>query len=194
MENSGIYKIENLVNGKVYIGSAVNLERRWWEHKTRLEAKTHPNKKLTNAWHKHGSDKFEFKVIIYCEPKDLIMYEQRCIDGFKAVGEGYNLCPTAGSALGIKRSEETKKRMSESQKGKPKSAEAATNSAKARLGSKRGAHSEQSKKKIGDALRGRTLGPQSEETKRKRSEALKGRPRSEETKRKISESRKNKTT
>jgi predicted GIY-YIG superfamily endonuclease len=28
----GIYKIENLVNGKVYIGQSVHIERRWQEH------------------------------------------------------------------------------------------------------------------------------------------------------------------
>ena len=29
----GIYKIENLVNGKIYIGQSQNIERRWREHK-----------------------------------------------------------------------------------------------------------------------------------------------------------------
>nr|DAH19257.1 MAG TPA: intron associated endonuclease [Bacteriophage sp.]DAT87476.1 MAG TPA: intron associated endonuclease [Caudoviricetes sp.] len=28
----GIYKIENLINGKVYIGQSVHIERRWQEH------------------------------------------------------------------------------------------------------------------------------------------------------------------
>ena len=28
----GIYKIENLINGKVYIGQSIHIERRWQEH------------------------------------------------------------------------------------------------------------------------------------------------------------------
>ena len=28
----GIYKITNLKNGKFYIGSSKNIDRRWWEH------------------------------------------------------------------------------------------------------------------------------------------------------------------
>ena len=30
---SGIYKIENLINHKVYIGQSVNIYKRWKEHK-----------------------------------------------------------------------------------------------------------------------------------------------------------------
>jgi len=32
---SGIYKITNKVNGKVYIGQSVDIERRWKEHRQR---------------------------------------------------------------------------------------------------------------------------------------------------------------
>lgn len=35
---SGIYKITNLVNGKLYIGSAVKIQRRWIEHRAQLIA------------------------------------------------------------------------------------------------------------------------------------------------------------
>ena len=51
-------------------------------------------------------------------------------------------------------------------------------------------HSEETKRKVSDANKGRT---QSEETRKKRSEALKGKPLSEETKRKMSEVRKGKS-
>jgi group I intron endonuclease len=195
MENSGIYKITNKVNGKIYIGSAVNLDRRWTEHKRCLKTRTHPNNKLLNAWHKYGAENFEFIVLIYCEPKDLLMYEQRCIDSFEVITKGYNLCPTAGSVLGIKRSDETRKRMSESQKGKGPSAEAIAKMVATKLGQKRAPHSEETKKKMREAHAGRKLGPQSEETKAKRSAALKGKKRSkfsEETRKKMSEAQKGK--
>ena len=29
---TGIYKIENKINGKIYIGQSINIERRWSEH------------------------------------------------------------------------------------------------------------------------------------------------------------------
>ena len=41
MKKSGIYKIVNLINGKVYIGSAVNFEKRWREHRRGLISKNH---------------------------------------------------------------------------------------------------------------------------------------------------------
>ena len=34
---SGIYSITNTVDGKVYIGSAVNLQQRWWDHRAAYE-------------------------------------------------------------------------------------------------------------------------------------------------------------
>lgn len=39
MKASGIYEITNLINGKRYVGSAVNMYRRWYAHRWHLEAK-----------------------------------------------------------------------------------------------------------------------------------------------------------
>ena len=33
----GIYKIENIVNGKVYIGQSIDIYNRWQNHKTKLK-------------------------------------------------------------------------------------------------------------------------------------------------------------
>lgn len=49
MKVAGIYQIRNIVNGKVYIGSAVNIERRWGMHKNRLKAGQHRNIHLQRA-------------------------------------------------------------------------------------------------------------------------------------------------
>lgn len=43
---SGIYLITNTVNGKQYIGSAVNILRRWDEHRCRLNEWSHANEHL----------------------------------------------------------------------------------------------------------------------------------------------------
>ena len=39
----GIYKIENKVNGKVYIGQSIDIEKRWKEHISCLNNRTHHN-------------------------------------------------------------------------------------------------------------------------------------------------------
>lgn len=56
----GIYKIENKLNGKVYIGQSINIEQRWREHKSRylsIDEKEY-NKPLYNAIRKYGLQKF----------------------------------------------------------------------------------------------------------------------------------------
>ena len=63
---TGIYKIENLVNEKVYIGQAVNISRRWNEHKFHLKNNNHFNKHLQNAWNKYGEKNFKFEPIEEC--------------------------------------------------------------------------------------------------------------------------------
>ena len=55
-----IYKITNLVNGKFYIGSAVNLRLRMNGHRTRLNVGTHKNRHLQAAWKLYGRDSFKF--------------------------------------------------------------------------------------------------------------------------------------
>ena len=58
----GIYKILNKSNQKFYIGSTLNLNRRWWEHKKFLKINIHCNKHLQNAYNKYGKDNFRFIV------------------------------------------------------------------------------------------------------------------------------------
>jgi group I intron endonuclease len=104
---SGIYEIRNKLNGKRYVGSAKNIFGRWKKHKNCLVRNEH-NVKLQNAWNKYGESAFEFNVILWCAVLDLIRYEQLFIDGYDTFKNGYNACPTAGSSLGFKHSEETK--------------------------------------------------------------------------------------
>lgn len=47
--NIGIYKIQNILNKKLYIGSSNNIVRRWKAHKHDLFLNKHINKKLQNA-------------------------------------------------------------------------------------------------------------------------------------------------
>ena len=117
-KKSGIYQIRNLVNDKVYVGSAVNLHRRKREHFTRLENNKHPNIKLQRAYNKYGSNNFIFEVIEIVDNKEFILSrEQYYIDHLNVVNEGYNINPTAGSNLGMQWSDEVKAKISNTLKG-----------------------------------------------------------------------------
>jgi group I intron endonuclease len=102
------------VNGKCYIGSALNFKKRWRDHRRQLTNETHNNPKLQAAWNKYGADVFEFETIAYCPKEHLLWQEQLAIDAFKAFGEGYNLCPTAGSRLGSVQPQSAKEQISQS--------------------------------------------------------------------------------
>jgi group I intron endonuclease len=100
---AGIYKIQNRVDGKFYIGSAVDLAARERQHRRHLRNGVHKNRLLQAAWTKDGEAAFQFRTLLVCARDDLLMFEQRAIDGYGAAIDGYNLHPIAGSFLGYKR-------------------------------------------------------------------------------------------
>ncbi len=125
---SGVYRIKNIVNGKVYIGSSVNIVGRLSNHKKWLSQNIHGNKHLQNAYNKYGDSAFIFEIydevaILYdlktltveqrrilkrsLKP-NILFFEQLWLDNFESwkPENGYNKSPTAGSNLGIKVSEE----------------------------------------------------------------------------------------
>ena len=63
----GIYRIQNNINGKSYIGQSVNIERRWKEEKRMSDTNDH----LTKSFLKYGIDNFTFSVIEECEIEEL---------------------------------------------------------------------------------------------------------------------------
>jgi len=118
---SGIYKIINLVNGKLYIGSAVDLKRRKREHWKEFRGKRHWNIYLQRSWNKYKEENFKFEVVEYVEDKNkLIEREQYWIDiYFDNKKKCYNISPTANSCQGIIRSDETKLKISIAKGSKP---------------------------------------------------------------------------
>lgn len=113
---SGVYAITNSNNGKRYIGSAVSIYARARLHLHALRRGKHHSVKLQRSFDKHGEAAFTLRPILICAPANNVMYEQRAIDGFDAVKDGYNILPTAGSPLGVKRTDEQKARLSASHK------------------------------------------------------------------------------
>lgn len=174
----GIYEIINLINGKSYVGSSIDLKRRWYSHVRTLRNGQHRNPYLQAAWNKYGEGAFLFCVIEQVENEDrLLRREQYYLDCAFGVGSTYNIAKDATAPmLGREVSEETRRKLSESNKGK--------------IPWTKGRHRTiETRHKISEANRGREF---SEEWKRKISEAKKGCEVSEETKRKMSEAHKGK--
>jgi group I intron endonuclease len=109
-QSSGIYRITNTITGVFYIGSSVDIKRRWTEHRNTLSAGRHFNTRLQASWIKHGPTVFTFEVIEYCIESELINREQSWLDT-TATQDRYNQLPKAFSHLGAKRSPETIERM-----------------------------------------------------------------------------------
>ena len=105
---AGVYQISNTINGKRYIGSSVDLDRRQRDHFGKLRGNRHPNLHLQRAWNKHGEDKFAFEMIAYTHPALCIRLEQAALNMYKPE---YNMRPTANSMLGYTHTKETKSKI-----------------------------------------------------------------------------------
>ena len=140
---SGIYKITNLINNKMYVGSAVNLKKRKSEHFHTLRNGSHHNYHLQRSFNKYGEENFEFSILEYMFDNSIILQrEQYWIDFYRCYNAkiGYNICRTAGSHLGMKNTEASKLKNSKSHK-----ALHLTGDKSARYGTK---HSEETKYKM----------------------------------------------
>ena len=117
---SGIYQITCASTGKIYIGSAINLRRRWQLHLIGLRSGRHVNRHLQNAWIKYGEASFQFEVVEFTEPSTLLNREQYWLDKTKAYARcnGFNLYKIAGSPLGSKHSDATREKMSRARRGR----------------------------------------------------------------------------
>lgn len=156
----GVYEIVNTANGKRYIGSSSNISKRWNEHIRSLNDDKHHSRYLQRSWLKYGQNCFEFSMIECCDKLHLIQREQFYLDNLKPE---YNTSPTARSPLGVKHTEETRKKVSDAGKGR--------------------IFSEEHKRKISEALKGRVF---STETLKKIGEKSRGRFFSQETRQKMS--------
>lgn len=179
---SGIYIVVNIKNGKVYIGKANDLHRRWNDHKRMLNEGLHFNRHLQFAWNKDKEKSFQFRILEYCPIERLNEREMHHIAIYRGRGLAYNL--TDGGDGMSNASEETRRKMGKGMRGKTHSIETRLKMSEAAKGKPR--RSEEHQRKLNEAQRGKVV---SEETRRKQSEAAKRRPPiSEETRLKMSES------
>lgn len=160
-----IYRIRNLVDGKVYVGQAVNFKKRMARHRWELRSNRHPNVHLQRAWTAHGEDRFMFEILADdIDFTELTRLEQHHIDAHRSADPqfGYNKSPAAGSNLGVKYSAESRRKMSDAQKGRT--------------------FTDDARRRIAQTLTGKV---QSAETIAKRVAKTRGMKRTEETKRLI---------
>ena len=117
---SACYRIINLVNKKIYIGSSTHIKSRWNGHKNLLRNNKHSNKYFQSSWNKYGKESFLFEIILYCSPENCIFFEQKLLNVYKPYlrDNGYNLRAKAETNCGLILSEEHKAKISKSLKGK----------------------------------------------------------------------------
>jgi hypothetical protein len=60
---AGVYAIINTVNNMAYIGSSVNIERRWCCHRSDLKLGIGPSKSIVAAWRAAGPDGFRWTIL-----------------------------------------------------------------------------------------------------------------------------------
>lgn len=90
--HTGIYKITNTINGKCYVGQAVNLAERWKQHiKRGIGADTPTRNKLYPAMYLSGVENFTFEVVEECDRNQLDIREDYWQDFFKAREFGYSI-------------------------------------------------------------------------------------------------------
>lgn len=116
----GIYKIENKVNGKKYVGSSVGIERRFLDHRSYLRRGAHKNKHLQSSWNKHGEEMFGFsalEVMPFSEEATIREIENYYLNKLQPE---YNAAvyATRSPMYGKKASLETKKILSNQRKGR----------------------------------------------------------------------------
>lgn len=187
---AGVYRIRNTVNGKVYVGSSVDVHDRLRHHRESLARNTHINRHLQAAFNAYGADAFEFDVVdaIWDAKKkreagtlkaQLLGWEQLWIDHYESHKQdnGYNINPRADSCLGVVHSEERRRHNSEAQKGKKYDDEYKRRMSERTKGR---VFSDEHRKNHADANR-------RPEVRARRSAATKGIPKSEETRARMRE-------
>jgi len=107
-KRSGIYCIENMINGKRYVGQGQDVAKRMGQGHRECRI-------LYFALKKYGKENFKRYIILYCEVEELGYYETECIRIFHShvSNGGYNIAWGGVSAMtGRNHSDESIEKMS----------------------------------------------------------------------------------
>lgn len=116
-----VYKVENLVNGKLYIGQTTEtLGERWRKHLSDAARKRH-NMLLHRAIRKYGPDAFRVTVVNDAAKSQeaLNVLERIYIQRFRSYENGYNMTLGGEGAFGLVMPESAKKRLAEIARNMP---------------------------------------------------------------------------
>lgn len=171
----GIYKITS-PSGKIYIGQTTNYSKR---HNAYKNHKCKRQPKLFASIEKYGFINHTIELIKECQVEELNYYERYYQEYYESVLNGLNLRYTATTDKSGFMSEETKKKMSDSGKGKIMSEEWRKNLGLVWLGRN---HTEETKKKMSEANKGKKKSAEHIAKLPQNQKGFKKKPHSEETK------------
>lgn len=66
----GVFKVTNLLNGKIFIDSSVNLDKIWNRHRSELNFGGHRNETLQKEWKEFGEENFKFEILSEIKQND----------------------------------------------------------------------------------------------------------------------------
>lgn len=96
----GIYKYENKINHKCYIGQSIDIERRQYNHKSSVynDKANDYNSQFHQAVRKYGFDNFNYEIIAILSPEEyskelLDQMEKFFIKYYNSYTNGYNATP-----------------------------------------------------------------------------------------------------
>lgn len=93
-KRTGVYKITNIKNQKIYIGSSKNILQRWKNHIRELESNSHKNVFLQEDWNEYKKEDFIFEILEECLEEERYILEQKyldCLHPYYRNGNGYNI-------------------------------------------------------------------------------------------------------
>ena len=100
LKPAGIYQVRNTANGKMLLGSSLNLEGPLNRHRFMLKIGSHTNKALQNDWNELGAEAFTFEILEEVKVKEdpnfnlqdeLTLLEMIWLENLQPVENGYNL-------------------------------------------------------------------------------------------------------
>lgn len=115
-QETGIYAIVNSVTGRKYIGSSINIQNRFRQHRSDLKNGKHKNPILQAAWDRYGHEAFSF-IVLELVHADHLLERERII--IQQTTDRYNVCmDPEHHRLNVPHTVEARIKISNAKKGK----------------------------------------------------------------------------
>lgn len=164
-----IYCFHCILTGKKYIGKSISISKRLNRHQKNVRDGV--VSKFYNAVRKYGWENFIFGIIEECDESVLNEREIFYIETYKTLTEGYNMTSGGDGGATYEITDEIRKRLSKSSKGRKHTDEAKSKISKANRGRK---WSNDAKQRLSEKLKGRKPSVMSDEARKRMSEQRRG--------------------